>query len=68
MLFVGGIAVADYNSVTEGDKIIETALANFGRVDVVVNNAGILRDKSFARISDTDWSKSTIHPSSTVVY
>ncbi|XP_054277908.1 peroxisomal multifunctional enzyme type 2 [Macrosteles quadrilineatus] len=51
----GGIAVADYNSVTEGDKIIETALANFGRVDVVVNNAGILRDKSFARISDTDW-------------
>lgn len=53
---VGGIAVADYNSVTEGEKIIETALANFGRVDVLVNNAGILRDKSFARISDQDWS------------
>uniref|UniRef100_A0A1B6F4C3 Peroxisomal multifunctional enzyme type 2 n=1 Tax=Cuerna arida TaxID=1464854 RepID=A0A1B6F4C3_9HEMI len=51
----GGKAVPDYNSVTEGDKIIETALANFGRVDVLVNNAGILRDKSFARISDTDW-------------
>jgi len=51
----GGVAVADYNSVTEGEKIIETALANFGRVDVLVNNAGILRDKSFARISDTDW-------------
>ncbi|RZF44785.1 hypothetical protein LSTR_LSTR000737 [Laodelphax striatellus] len=51
----GGKAVADYNSVVDGDKIIQTALENFGRVDVVVNNAGILRDKSFARISDTDW-------------
>lgn len=38
-----------------GDKIIQTALEKFGRVDIVVNNAGILRDKSFSRISDTDW-------------
>uniref|UniRef100_A0A146L102 Peroxisomal multifunctional enzyme type 2 n=1 Tax=Lygus hesperus TaxID=30085 RepID=A0A146L102_LYGHE len=51
----GGKAVADYNSVTDGEKIIKTALDNFGRVDIVVNNAGILRDKSFARISDSDW-------------
>lgn len=51
----GGKAVADYNSVTEGEKIIETALKAFGRIDIVVNNAGILRDKSFARISDSDW-------------
>lgn len=51
----GGIAVADYNSVTEGEKIIQTALDNFGRVDILVNNAGILRDRSFARISDQDW-------------
>ncbi|XP_075217248.1 peroxisomal Multifunctional enzyme type 2 isoform X2 [Lycorma delicatula] len=51
----GGKAIADYNSVVEGDKIIQTALENFGRIDVIVNNAGILRDKSFARISDTDW-------------
>lgn len=51
----GGKAVADYNSVTEGDKIIESALKAFGRIDIVVNNAGILRDKSFARISDSDW-------------
>ncbi|XP_067007857.2 peroxisomal multifunctional enzyme type 2 [Anabrus simplex] len=51
----GGKAVADYNSVEDGDKIIQTALENFGRVDIVVNNAGILRDKSFARISDVDW-------------
>jgi len=51
----GGTAVADYNSVVDGDKIVKTALDNFGRVDVVVNNAGILRDKSFPRISDQDW-------------
>lgn len=55
LLILGGIAVADYNSVVDGEKIIKTALDNFGRIDVLVNNAGILRDKSFARISDTDW-------------
>lgn len=54
---IGGEAVADYNSVVDGEKIIKTALDNFGRVDVLVNNAGILRDKSFARISDQDWGK-----------
>nr|CAD7423672.1 unnamed protein product [Timema monikensis] len=51
----GGKAAANYNSVEDGEKIIQTALDNFGRIDVVVNNAGILRDRSFARISDTDW-------------
>lgn len=50
-----GKAVADYNSVEDGDKIIQTALDNFGRIDIVVNNAGILRDRSFARISEDDW-------------
>ncbi|KAJ8924435.1 hypothetical protein NQ315_007231 [Exocentrus adspersus] len=51
----GGTAVADYNSVVDGEKIIKTAVDNFGRVDVLINNAGILRDKSFAKISDADW-------------
>ncbi|PSN45997.1 Peroxisomal multifunctional enzyme type 2 [Blattella germanica] len=51
----GGVAVANYDSVVEGEKIIQTALDNFGRIDIVVNNAGILRDKSFARISNSDW-------------
>ncbi|XP_026763515.1 peroxisomal multifunctional enzyme type 2 [Galleria mellonella] len=51
----GGIAVADYNNVIEGEKIIKTALDNFGRVDILINNAGILRDRSFQKMSDQDW-------------
>jgi len=52
---LGSEAVANYDSVEEGDKIIQTALDNFGRVDVVINNAGILRDTSFAKMSEQDW-------------
>ncbi len=51
----GGEAVANYDSVTDGDKIVESALDNFGRIDVVINNAGILRDKSFHKMTDDDW-------------
>ncbi|KAK2153487.1 hypothetical protein LSH36_295g03037 [Paralvinella palmiformis] len=51
----GGEAVANYDSVEYGDKVIQTALDNYGKVDIVINNAGILRDRSFARISDLDW-------------
>lgn len=51
----GGEAVSNPNSVLEGEKIIECAMDHFGRVDVVVNNAGILRDKSFHKMSDDDW-------------
>ena len=50
-----GDAVASYHSVEQGDEIIRTALDNYDRVDVVVNNAGILRDSSFAKMSDDDW-------------
>ncbi|XP_037657168.1 peroxisomal multifunctional enzyme type 2 [Choloepus didactylus] len=51
----GGKAVANYDSVEAGEKIVKTALDAFGKIDVVINNAGILRDRSFARISDEDW-------------
>ncbi|MCB1646831.1 MAG: SDR family oxidoreductase [Pseudomonadales bacterium] len=51
----GGEAVANYNSVTDGDKIVQTALDSFGRIDIVINNAGILRDKTFHKMSDEDW-------------
>jgi NAD(P)-dependent dehydrogenase (short-subunit alcohol dehydrogenase family) len=47
---LGGIAVADTNSVATpegGEAIVKTAVDAFGRVDIVINNAGILRDKTF---------------------
>lgn len=48
----GGQAVANYDSVEYGDKIVKTAIDAFGRVDVLINNAGILRDKSFPKMTD----------------
>lgn len=51
----GGKAVANYDSVENGDKIIETAVNAFGTVHVVINNAGILRDVSFKNMKDSDW-------------
>ena len=51
----GGEAVANYDSVLDGEKIVQTALDNFGRLDIVVNNAGILRDKSFAKMDLDDF-------------
>lgn len=51
----GGDAAANYDSVTDGDKIVQCALDNYGRIDVIVNNAGILRDKSFHNMTDEDW-------------
>ena len=53
----GGTAVSNYDSVATpegGEAIIATALDNFGQVDVVVNNAGILRDRSFAKLSPAE--------------
>ncbi len=50
----GGEAVANYDGVHTwegGEAIIQTALDAFGRVDIVVNNAGILRDVSFAKLA-----------------
>jgi NAD(P)-dependent dehydrogenase (short-subunit alcohol dehydrogenase family) len=47
---LGGVAVADTSSVATpegGAAIVKTALDAFGRVDIVINNAGILRDKAF---------------------
>ncbi|WP_232059190.1 SDR family oxidoreductase [Kineobactrum salinum] len=55
ILAMGGEAIASTDSVEDGDKIVQAAMDTFGRVDVVVNNAGILRDASFAKMTDEDW-------------
>ena len=49
----GGEAVANYDSVATpegGEGIVQTALDSFGKVDIVINNAGILRDKTFVKL------------------
>jgi NAD(P)-dependent dehydrogenase (short-subunit alcohol dehydrogenase family) len=51
---LGGEAVADRHSVATpegGEQIVRTALDAFGRIDIVVNNAGILRDKTFGSMT-----------------
>ncbi|MDB5367060.1 MAG: serine/threonine protein kinase [Rhodospirillales bacterium] len=51
----GGEAVASHDSVVDGDRIVQCALDAFGRVDIIVNNAGFLRDASFYKLTDADW-------------
>jgi NAD(P)-dependent dehydrogenase (short-subunit alcohol dehydrogenase family) len=54
----GGAAVANKDSVSDKEgakRIVETAVAEFGTVDIVVNNAGILRDKSFKKMTLEEW-------------
>ena len=56
----GGRAVAngdDVSTMQGGENILKTALDNFGQVDILVCNAGILRDKSFANTSEQDWDR-----------
>lgn len=54
----GGQAVANYDSVASmagGKSIVDTAVKTFGRIDVVVNNAGILRDRMIFNMSEEEW-------------
>jgi NAD(P)-dependent dehydrogenase (short-subunit alcohol dehydrogenase family) len=55
---LGGEAVANFDSVATvegGRRILETALGAFGGCDILINNAGILRDKTIYNMEESDW-------------
>ena len=55
---IGGIASANYDSVDSfegGQNIFNSALSEFGAVDILINNAGILRDKTLFNMEEADW-------------
>jgi len=55
---LGGRAVGNHESVASmagGRSIVQTALDHFGRVDIVVNNAGILRDRMIFNMTEEEW-------------
>jgi len=55
---LGGQAVANYDHVATaegGENIVKTAINAFGTVDILINNAGILRDKSFIKMTLENW-------------
>lgn len=54
----GGTAIANFNSVTDfqaAEEIIKNCVDNFGRVDIVVNCAGVLRERMIWNMSKDDW-------------
>ena len=54
----GGKAVADYGSVADpaqAKAMVQAAVKHFGKLDICINNAGILRDKSFKNMTDDMW-------------
>jgi multifunctional beta-oxidation protein len=51
----GGEAFAITETVEKGDLVVKAVIDKYGRIDIVVNNAGILRDKAFANMSDDMW-------------
>ena len=56
----GGEAAANHDSVSSYDggfNMVKTAIDNFGRLDIVICNAGILRDTAFHNMSEEDWDK-----------
>jgi NAD(P)-dependent dehydrogenase (short-subunit alcohol dehydrogenase family) len=55
---MGSDAVANYDNVADfesGNRMVQQALDNFGRLDIVINNAGILRDKMIFNLAEEEW-------------
>ena len=55
---LGGEAAPNYDSVATvagGENIVKTAVDAFGKVDILINNAGILRDKTFTKTDEESW-------------
>jgi NAD(P)-dependent dehydrogenase (short-subunit alcohol dehydrogenase family) len=55
---LGGEAVPNYDNVTTpegGENIVQTAIDAFGKVDILINNAGILLDSTFAKMDEKKW-------------
>ncbi|NLR41065.1 MULTISPECIES: SDR family oxidoreductase [unclassified Novosphingobium] len=52
----GGEAVVNTDSVIDGARLVEAALDHFGQIDIIINNAGFLRDVGFHRMTEQDWS------------
>ncbi|KAK6376117.1 hypothetical protein LTS17_007368 [Exophiala oligosperma] len=51
----GGKAAAHIGSATDGKGIVAKAIESFGRIDMLVNNAGFLRDRTIAKMEETSW-------------
>ena len=58
IIAAGGSAVANYDSVTSmegGESMVQTAIDSFGRLDIVVTPAGILRDRMIFNMTESEW-------------
>lgn len=51
----GGKAAGVRASAEDGDAVVNAAIDAFGRIDIIINNAGIIRDKAFANMDDNQW-------------
>jgi len=52
---LGGKATGNKANVEDGEAVVKSAIDAYGRIDIIVNNAGILRDKAFTNMDDSMW-------------
>jgi NAD(P)-dependent dehydrogenase (short-subunit alcohol dehydrogenase family) len=53
----GGDAVANYDSVEQGENLVEAGMAAFNRIDIVINNAGIITPETWSELTLESWQK-----------